>query len=88
MRVDIQTLFACFFEKSRPSLGELHAGHGMFSDPFEPDGVAGQSPDAGYVMSQNVAEFIWQRLCQWGLSQVYVYPGNGVAGITAGERVA
>ncbi len=39
-------------------------------------------------MSQNVAEFIWQRLCQWGLSQVYVYPGNGVAGITAGERVA
>jgi pyruvate dehydrogenase (quinone) len=32
-------------------------------------------------MSQNVAEFVWKRLSEWGLSQVYGYPGDGVGGL-------
>ena len=32
-------------------------------------------------MSQNVAEFVWQRLHEWGLSRAYGYPGDGVGGI-------
>jgi pyruvate dehydrogenase (quinone) len=33
------------------------------------------------VMSQNVAEFVWQRLSEWGLLRVYGYPGDGVGGL-------
>ncbi len=32
-------------------------------------------------MSQNVAEFVWKRLTEWGLSRVYGYPGDGVGGL-------
>ncbi|MGI9025839.1 MAG: thiamine pyrophosphate-requiring protein [Burkholderiaceae bacterium] len=32
-------------------------------------------------MSQNVAEFVWARLSEWGLSRVYGYPGDGVGGL-------
>lgn len=32
-------------------------------------------------MSQNVAEFVWSRLGEWGLSRVYGYPGDGVGGL-------
>ena len=32
-------------------------------------------------MSQNVAEFVWKRLDEWGLSRVYGYPGDGVGGL-------
>jgi len=32
-------------------------------------------------MSQNVSEFVWQRLSDWGLSRVYGYPGDGVGGL-------
>ncbi len=32
-------------------------------------------------MSQNVAEFVWHRLSEWGLSRVYGYPGDGVGGL-------
>ena len=32
-------------------------------------------------MSQNVAEFVWKRLSEWGLSRVYGYPGDGVGGL-------
>jgi len=32
-------------------------------------------------MSQNVAEFVWERLSEWGLSRVYGYPGDGVGGL-------
>ena len=32
-------------------------------------------------MSQNVAEFVWKRLNEWGLSRVYGYPGDGVGGL-------
>ena len=32
-------------------------------------------------MSQNVAEFVWSRLSEWGLSRVYGYPGDGVGGL-------
>ncbi len=32
-------------------------------------------------MSQNVAEFVWARLNEWGLSRVYGYPGDGVGGL-------
>ena len=32
-------------------------------------------------MSQTVAEFVWKRLSEWGLSRVYGYPGDGVGGL-------
>ncbi|MGH8209284.1 MAG: thiamine pyrophosphate-requiring protein [Steroidobacteraceae bacterium] len=32
-------------------------------------------------MSQNVSEFVWRRLAEWGLSRVYGYPGDGVGGL-------
>jgi pyruvate dehydrogenase (quinone) len=32
-------------------------------------------------MSQNVAQFVWKRLSEWGLSRVYGYPGDGVGGL-------
>jgi pyruvate dehydrogenase (quinone) len=32
-------------------------------------------------MSQSVAEFVWKRLSEWGLSRVYGYPGDGVGGL-------
>ena len=32
-------------------------------------------------MSQNVAEFVWKRLSEWGLSRAYGYPGDGVGGL-------
>ena len=38
-------------------------------------------PDRGSPMSQNVAEFVWKRLNEWGLSRVYGYPGDGVGGL-------
>lgn len=32
-------------------------------------------------MSQNIAEFVWNRLNEWGLFRVYGYPGDGVGGL-------
>jgi len=32
-------------------------------------------------VSQNVAEFVWKRLNEWGLARVYGYPGDGVGGL-------
>ena len=32
-------------------------------------------------MSQNVAEFVWARLNEWGLTRLYGYPGDGVGGL-------
>ena len=32
-------------------------------------------------MSQNVSEYVWKRLSEWGLSRVYGYPGDGVGGL-------
>jgi len=32
-------------------------------------------------MTQNVSEFIWHRLSEWGLSRVYGYPGDGVGSL-------
>ena len=32
-------------------------------------------------MAQNVSEFVWQRLAEWGLSRVFGYPGDGVGGL-------
>lgn len=32
-------------------------------------------------MSQNVSEFVWKRLNEWGLKRVYGYPGDGVGGL-------
>lgn len=29
----------------------------------------------------NVSEFVWRRLCEWGLRRVYGYPGDGVGGL-------
>ena len=32
-------------------------------------------------MTQNVSEFIWKRLAEWGLYRVFGYPGDGVGGL-------
>jgi pyruvate dehydrogenase (quinone) len=32
-------------------------------------------------MSQNVSEFVWKRLSEWGISRVFGYPGDGVGGL-------
>jgi pyruvate dehydrogenase (quinone) len=32
-------------------------------------------------MAQNVSEFVWKRLSEWGLSRVFGYPGDGVGGL-------
>jgi pyruvate dehydrogenase (quinone) len=32
-------------------------------------------------MAQNVSEFVWKRLSEWGLNRVYGYPGDGVGGL-------
>lgn len=32
-------------------------------------------------MTQNVSEFIWHRLSEWGLKRVYGYPGDGVGSL-------
>jgi pyruvate dehydrogenase (quinone) len=32
-------------------------------------------------MAQNVSEFVWQRLSEWGLNRVYGYPGDGVGSL-------
>ncbi|HVX75328.1 MAG TPA: thiamine pyrophosphate-requiring protein [Bradyrhizobium sp.] len=32
-------------------------------------------------MAQNVSDFIWHRLAEWGLKRVYGYPGDGVGGL-------
>jgi pyruvate dehydrogenase (quinone) len=32
-------------------------------------------------MAQNVSEFIWHRLSEWGLKRVYGYPGDGVGSL-------
>ena len=32
-------------------------------------------------MAQNVSEFVWHRLSEWGLKRVYGYPGDGVGGL-------
>ena len=32
-------------------------------------------------MAQNVSQFVWKRLSEWGLKRVYGYPGDGVGGL-------
>ena len=32
-------------------------------------------------MAQNVSEFVWKRLSEWGLHRVFGYPGDGVGGL-------
>jgi pyruvate dehydrogenase (quinone) len=32
-------------------------------------------------MAQNVSDFIWHRLSEWGLKRVYGYPGDGVGSL-------
>ena len=32
-------------------------------------------------MAQSVADFVWKRLSEWGLSRVFGYPGDGVGGL-------
>jgi pyruvate dehydrogenase (quinone) len=34
-------------------------------------------------MSQNVADFVLDRLRQWGVQQVFAYPGDGINGLVA-----
>jgi pyruvate dehydrogenase (quinone) len=38
-------------------------------------------PHRKTIMVQNVSEFIWHRLSQWGLKRVYGYPGDGVGSL-------
>ena len=32
-------------------------------------------------MAQNVSEFVWKRLAEWGIHRVFGYPGDGVGGL-------
>ena len=32
-------------------------------------------------MAQNVSDFIWKRLSEWGVDRVYGYPGDGINGL-------
>lgn len=32
-------------------------------------------------MAQNVSEFVWKRLTEWGIHRVFGYPGDGVGGL-------
>jgi pyruvate dehydrogenase (quinone) len=32
-------------------------------------------------MAQNVSDFVWKRLSEWGLRRVFGYPGDGVGGL-------
>ncbi len=32
-------------------------------------------------MAQNVSEYVWKRLSEWGLERVFGYPGDGVGGL-------
>ncbi len=32
-------------------------------------------------MAQNVSQFVWKRLSEWGISRVFGYPGDGVGGL-------
>ncbi|KRE11690.1 thiamine pyrophosphate-binding protein [Bosea sp. Root483D1] len=34
-------------------------------------------------MAENVADFIWNRLHDWGVRRVYGYPGDGIGGLIA-----
>ncbi|MGO4524168.1 thiamine pyrophosphate-requiring protein [Microvirga sp. 2MCAF35] len=34
-------------------------------------------------MAETVADFIWQRLQEWGVRRVYGYPGDGIGGLIA-----
>jgi pyruvate dehydrogenase (quinone) len=33
------------------------------------------------MMTQNVSDFVWKRLSEWGLHRVFGYPGDGVGGL-------
>jgi pyruvate dehydrogenase (quinone) len=37
--------------------------------------------DLDKPMAQNVSDFIWHRLAEWGLKRVYGYPGDGVGSL-------
>jgi choline dehydrogenase-like flavoprotein len=34
-----------------------------------------------FQVAQNVSEFVWSRLQEWGLKRVFGYPGDGVGGL-------
>ena len=37
-------------------------------------------------MAETVADFLVERLMEWGVSRIYGYPGDGINGITAALR--
>jgi pyruvate dehydrogenase (quinone) len=39
-------------------------------------------------MAQNVSEYVWKRLSEWGLERVFGYPGDGVGGLDIGLEKA
>ena len=39
-------------------------------------------------MSQNVADFLLQRLREWGVKRIYGYPGDGINAIMGTQNVA
>jgi len=34
-------------------------------------------------MAEKVADFVLERLAEWGVSRIYGYPGDGIGGLTA-----
>ena len=37
-------------------------------------------------MAESVADFLVERLTEWGISRMYGYPGDGINGISAALR--
>src|SRR5215212_11409685 len=38
------------------------------------------------MMAETVADFLIERLMEWGVSRIYGYPGDGINGITTALR--
>src|SRR3954453_5203718 len=39
-------------------------------------------------MADTVGDYLVERLCEWGISRIYGYPGDGINGIMAALRQA
>jgi pyruvate dehydrogenase (quinone) len=61
--------------------------------PSSEPGSGGVTPSRSTPMASNVAEFILNRLTEWGVKRVYGYPGDGINGLLGafhqvGDRLA
>jgi thiamine pyrophosphate-dependent acetolactate synthase large subunit-like protein len=62
----------------------------MRSEPVAPDGIVIACAELHFTssgqadMAQNVADFFWMRLYEWGVRRVFGYPGDGINGLLGG----